>query len=78
MMILYTLLCFPDHTKEALCQQWASIKLIRQIVQKGHDKASLCPCHIVEAELEHTYEQTDNCFTEYLFTDGVKQRCCYE
>lgn len=63
---------------KTFCQEWASDETIRHMIKTASQQSSPCPCYKQQAELEHSYEQMENCFTEYFFTNGVKQKCCYK
>ncbi|XP_052786246.1 uncharacterized protein LOC128221685 [Mya arenaria] len=59
------------------CEKFLDDENLKNLINTKQQLASPCPCYEHQMEFEYSFKQNNHCYTEWFFTDGVKQKCCY-
>ncbi|XP_052786245.1 fibrillin-1-like [Mya arenaria] len=76
-VVLNVVRVFASDTNESQCKKYLADNYLKNLINTKQKLATPCPCHEHQMEFEYSFKQDDHCYTEWFFTDGVKQTCCY-
>ncbi|XP_052261669.1 uncharacterized protein LOC127865762 [Dreissena polymorpha] len=64
-------------TTTELCAQFLTDTNLISLITAKKDAATPCACAEYDMTQDAMFEKVENCYGEWLFNDGVKQKCCY-
>ncbi|KAH3860946.1 hypothetical protein DPMN_023870 [Dreissena polymorpha] len=60
-----------------ICEHFLTNKNLISLITAKKDATTPCACSEFDMALDTMFVKVGQCFEEWLFNDGMKQRCCY-